>query len=202
MGRVLKGKDDGAFETLSDDRDRKIVFLLGSDGLESFVGSSRDEILAKIGYTTDYIARLAHDGYRFKLVVFKSGPDADQLATWDHVVDLVARTYPDVAAKITAALPRLERASFSEIEHQAPSRFAAVDKAGRDHADYIDEQRLRASDGAPWRVRAFLYYRVRVMELFAGDGITRTADGKRGLKEYVARNKPIRDLAGARLVDL
>jgi hypothetical protein len=200
MGRVLKGKGDNDFETLSDDRDRKIVFLMGSDGLEGLVGLSNDQILAKIGYTAEYVARLEHDGYRFKLVVFKSG--AGQLATWDHVVKLVASAYPDIAAKIRAALPRLKRMSFSEIEQDAPTRFAAVDRVGREHADYIDEQRLQTSDGALWQVRAFLYYRIRLTELYAGDGITRTADGKKGLKEYIAPNKPIRDLGGALLIDL
>lgn len=202
MGRVLKGKSDADFETLSDDRDRKIVFLLGGDGLVSLVGATTDEILAKVGYTREYIARLAHDGYRFKLVVFESTPGAEQLATWDHVVDLVARTYPGIGRRIEAALPHLQRTSFAEIERQAPTRFSDVDKVGRDHADYVDEQRLRASDGPLWRVRGFLYYRVRVMELFAGDGVTRTADGTRGLKEYIGRNMPIRELPGARLVDL
>jgi len=79
MGRVLKGKSDGDFETLSDDRDRKIVFVMGSDGLEGLVGSSNDQILTRIGYTAEYVARLQHDGYRFKLVVFSG--DAGQLAT-------------------------------------------------------------------------------------------------------------------------
>jgi hypothetical protein len=202
MGRVLKGKGDSDFETLSDDRDRKIVFVMGSDGLEGLVGSSNEQILSKIGYTAEYVARLAHDGYRFKLVVFKSGPDAGQLATWDHVVELVAGAYPDIAAKIRAALPRLKRTSFSVIEQQAPSRFAAVDRVGRDHADYVDEQRLQTSDGALWQVRAFLYYRIRLTELYAGDGVTRTADGKKGLNEYIVPNRPVRDLAGARLVNL
>jgi hypothetical protein len=202
MGRVLKGKADDDFETLSDDRDRKIVFLMGSDGLEGLLGLSNDQILAKIGYTTEYVARLEHDGYRFKLVVFKSGLDARQLATWDHVVELVASAYPDIAAKVTAALPRLKRTSFREIEQLAPSPFAAIDRVGREHADYIDERRLRSSDGALWRIRAFLYYRIRLLELFAGDGVTRTGDGKRGLKEYIAPNQPIRDLGGARLIDL
>lgn len=202
MGRVLKGKGEHDFETLSDDRDRKIVFLMGSDGLEGLIGSTDAQILAKIGYTAEYVARLEHEGYRFKLVVFRSGPDGGQLATWDHVVELVASAYPDVAAKIKAALPRLKRTSFSEIERQAPSRFAAVDRVGGEHADYIDDKRLQRSDGALWRVRAFLYYRVRLTELYAGDGVTRTADGKKGLEEYIAPNKPIRDLGGARLVDL
>lgn len=202
MGRVVKGKGDGDFETLSEDRGRKIVFLMGSDGLEGLFGLSNDQILAKIGYTNEYVARLEDEGYRFKLVVFKSGSDAEQLATWEHVVELVTGAYPDIAAKIKAALPRLKRTSFSEIEQQAPSRFAAVDRVGHDRADYIDEQRLQTSDGALWQVRAFLYYRIRLTELYAGDGTTRTADGKKGLKEYIAPNKPIRDLGGARLIDL
>jgi hypothetical protein len=202
MARVLKGKSDGDFETLSNDRDRKIVFVMGSDGLESLVGSSNEQILDKIGYTSEYVARLAHDGYRFKLVVFKSGSDTGQLATWDRVAKLVASTYPDIAKKLGAALPRLKRTSFAKIEQQAPSRFADVDRIGSEHADYVDEQRLKTSDGALWRVRAFLYYRIRVMELYAGDGVTRTVDGKKGVKEYIAPNKAIVDLAGAQVIDL
>jgi hypothetical protein len=202
MARVLKGKSDTDFETLSEDRDRKIVFLMGSDGLERLVGATNDQILAKIGYTADYVARLEREGYRFKLVVFKSGPDSGQLATWEHVVELVVSTYPDIAAKVTAALPRLKRTSFARIEKQAPSRFAIVDSVGRDHEDYVDEGRLKTLDGALWQVRAFLYYRIRLTELYAGDGITRTVDRKKHLKEYIAPNKAIRDLLGARTVDL
>lgn len=202
VGRVLKGKSAKDFETLSNDPTRKIIFLMGSDGLENIIGMSSDEMLVKIGYTTDYIERLKKDDYQFKLVVFKSQGDDGMLATWDNVGALVAKLYPEVAAKVGKVIPQLQKTSFSEIECQASSRFSAVDKMGKAHPDYIDEARLVQREGKPWEVRGFLYYQARLMELYAGDGFVRDVNGVKGLQEYIISNKPIRELPSAIFVDL
>lgn len=202
VGRVLKGKNDEDFDTLSNDPARKLIFLMGSDGLAELVGLDNDRVLVKIGYTADYIERLKKEGYRFKLVVFKSEGDDGRLATWDNVAELAEKLYPSIASKIRSAIPRLKNSSFSEIEAQAPSRFSAVDKAGKNHPDYIDEARLERSEGELWEVRGFLFYRARLMDLYAGDGFTRDADGKKGLNEYITSNKPLKELPSAVVTDL
>ncbi|HLD99297.1 MAG: hypothetical protein A2428_16965 [Bdellovibrionales bacterium RIFOXYC1_FULL_54_43] len=202
VGRVLKGKAASEFDTLSNDPTRKLIFLMGSDGLEGLVGMNNDQIFTKIGYTSDYIKRLKNEGYKFKLVVFKSQGDDGKLATWNNVGQLVAKLYPGVASKIKTAMPRLKNTSFSRIEQQAPSKFSAVDKVGKSHPDYVDEVRLEKSEGKLWEVRGFLFYKARLMDLYAGDGFTRDVKGNKGLKEYIVSNKPVKELPSAALTDL
>lgn len=202
VGRVLKGKADADFETLSYDASRKLVFLMGEDGLAGLAGLGNDAILEKIGYTKEYIDRLKKEGTHFKLVVFRARGEAGLPAEWDNVARLATKAYPDLAPKIARALPELKRRSFRELEAQAPTKFAAVDAIGASHPEYIDEKKLAAREGKPWEVRAFLYYRARLMELYAGDGYTRTPDGKKGLREYVVLNQAVRSLPDAAVGEL
>jgi len=202
VGRVLKGKTEKDFETLTNDSARKIVFLMGNEGLEQLIGLNNAQILDKIGYTPDYIERLEREGYRFKLVIFKRRGEDGLLATWDNVVRLTEKVYPGVAAKVKAALPELKSKTFSQLQSQAPSAFSTVDKAGATDPAYFDEERLANCEGKPWQVRAFLFYRVRLMDFFSGDGYTVSADGKRGLKEFIVANKPIKLLPAHLMIDL
>ncbi|HLD75813.1 MAG TPA: hypothetical protein VI874_02250, partial [Candidatus Norongarragalinales archaeon] len=39
-GRIIRGKKAGDFETLTDDPDRKLVMLMGPDGLETLLGKT------------------------------------------------------------------------------------------------------------------------------------------------------------------
>jgi hypothetical protein len=202
VGRVLKGKTDADFETLSEVQTRKLIFMMGSDGLEGLIGLSTDQILIKIGYTPEYIQRLKDEGYHLKLVVFSSKNEAAVPATWDNVAHLVEKLYPSVASKIDKQLPALKSTPFSLIESQAPERFYEVDKLWTAHPDYINEEKLEKSEGKLWQVRGFLYYQARLSDLYSGDGYTHTDDGGRGLKEYVAPNVPIKSLNDASVADL
>ena len=195
FGRVLKGKTETDFASLSDDPKRKLIFLMGDDGLEKLIGLRSDQIFEKIGYTHEYVERLKKEGYRFKVVMFKSKGDDVRLATWDNVANLVEKQYPELTSKVKRVLPELKKSSFSQIEAQAPTKFSVVDKTGESHPDFFDEEKLRKSGGRLWQVRAFLFYRVRLMDLYAGDGYSRTSDGQKGLKEYMMLNAPVSSLA-------
>ena len=202
VARVLKGRVENDFHTLADDPGRKIVFLMSNDGLDELIGLPKDQMLNKIGYTREYVDDLKHRGFRFKLIVFQSrGPDG-QPATWDNLAALVERAYPRIAAKMQAALPELKKASFAELESQAPAKFSQVYSVGQSDANYIDEKRLANSDGKAWQVRAFLFYCLRVTDLFGGDGYTHTADGTKGLKEFICVNKPVKLLPPHVIIDL
>ncbi len=194
VGRVLKGKTDQDFLSLSNDPDRKIVFLMGADGLKALSGSPREQILEKIGYTHDYVARLKGEGHRFKLVTFSAASATALPGTWENVIALAAQAYPPVAVKIKARLQELKDTPFEKIQAQASAPFATVDQAGRAHPDFIDEKALEKRPGSLWEVRAFLYYRLRLMDLYAGDGWTRTPDGSKGMQEYVVLNRPLAQL--------
>ena len=54
-GRIIRGKKTEDFTTLTDDPLRKIVMLMGSDGLENILGKTGYEMLTEIGYEKSYI---------------------------------------------------------------------------------------------------------------------------------------------------
>lgn len=200
-GRIIRGKQPADFLTLTDDPTRKLVLLMGPDGLEKLLGKSGYDMLVEIGYETAYIDRKVAEGNRFKLIVFPEGGPA-KLATWENVLDVVGNVYPNVASKLARHAHGLIHTDFAEIEHVAGFNFSAVDKAGPTDPRYMTEERFRQSAGTLVDARAFLYFTVHLRELFSGDGYTYTADGRRGLMEYIVANKPIADLGSHEIIDL
>ena len=201
-GRIIRGVKDNDFLTLTDDPNRKLVMLMGPDGLESILGKNGYESLVAIGYESDYIRhKIEVENNKFKLVVFSSGKTAN-IATWDNVIDIVSSVYPSVAAKLYSQKDALKQISFSEIEKTAGFKFNEVDKNGTSDNRFMNLERFEQSNGNIIDVRAFLYFSVHLKELFSGDGFTYTFDGKKGLMEYIVPNMLISDLDDSKLISL
>ena len=98
-GRILRGKSPLDFTTLTDDPKRKIVMLMGPDGLSLLSGKESYDMLTSIGYTHSYIAQKISEGTQFKLAIFPESQDAKP-ATWTNMVDLVSRAYPEVSRSL------------------------------------------------------------------------------------------------------
>lgn len=201
-GRLVRGKESRDFETLTDDPQRKIVMLVGPDGLSQFLGKSGYELLRLIGYTEAHIRRKVIDeGNQFKLAVLPQKSGA-LLATWENTISMVAAEYPEVATLVRAVGPELKRRDFASIEREAGYRFEEVDKAGSAHPRFMTTERLLASGGGVVAVRAFLYHRVHLKELYRGDGYTYDEQGARGLQEFIIPNLRLADIEGHRLLDV
>jgi nicotinamidase-related amidase len=200
-GRIIRGTKPDDFKTLTDDPTRKLVMLMGSDGLAKLLGRTGYDMLVEIGYEPEYIVHKVNQGNQFKLVVFGEG-GAAKLATWQNTAEVVGATYPDVADMIRAKLGELKRTSFDEIERRAGFDFSEVDKLGSSDPRFMTHERFRNSRGTLVDVRAFLYFSVHLRELFSGDGYTYTADGRRGLMEYIVPNKPLAQLGQHEVVDI
>ena len=200
-GRIIRGQDPNDFLTLTDDPDRKIVMLMGPDGLSQIQGKTGYEALNIIGYEPDYIVRKVQEGNQFKLVTFPEGQDAI-LATWDNVAEIVKQVYPDVYSKISANLPLLKKKEFDEIERDAGYDFSEIDKNGKTDDRYMTYERYQDAGAGIIKARAFLYFTLHLRELFSGDGYTYDANGVKGLKEYFISNKPISDIQGSEIWDL
>jgi len=202
-GRIIRGKTADDFRTLTDDPNRKLVMLMGDDGLMKLLGKNGYDMLVEIGYEPNYIEHKVADGNQFKLVVFASGTSTGALlATWDNVVRVVGETYPDVAQKLSFHLHNFKTISFAEIEAISGFDWSDVDKLGAADPRYMTHDRFRQSSGSLVEARAFLYFTVHLRELFSGDGYTYTSAGVRGLSEYITANRPIQELGGAQLVEL
>ena len=201
-GRIIRGTKPEDFVTLTDDPTRKLVMLMGPDGLEKIMSKSGYGALVDIGYEPNYIVRkVVDEGNQFKLVVFAEGGEA-KLATWDNVVDVVAGVYPEIADKLYRNLNSFKQMSFDEIEKQAGYSFAVVDKNGSSDDRFVTFERFRDGSDDVVAARAFLYFTVHLRELFAGDGYTYDADGNRGLMEYIVPNKPLSALGDFEVIDM
>lgn len=199
VGRLIRGKNEGDFESLTNDATRKLVFLMDSQGLEELEGKSGYQQLIQIGHTPEHIMEeVQSKGNRYKLVVWpRGGPDMS--ATWDNVSNLVGQLYPDVAEKVAARISELKAPEFSTWEDKAGYSFADV-KPG--DARYVGYEELKQREGSALEVREFLYHVCHLRELYTGDGFTKKADGSRGVPEYISPNLKIADMPGARVIDV
>lgn len=200
-GRVLRGRAAEDFRSLGDDPGRRVVMLMGSDGLEHVCGRPGRSVLRGIGYTEEYVDRLLAEGTRFGLVVLPEVLAGARLATWDAVVDVAAEVYPEVAGALLAQREALKSRTVEELETLAGRRFA-------DSAGGMTAERFANGPQGLVNTRAFLYHTVQLRDLFSGDGFTyrtredRDAERNPVLREYVVRNRPLGELPGHVLVDL
>ncbi len=200
-GRIIRGRTTKDFETLTDDPDRKLVMLMGPDGLEKLLGKESYDMLVKIGYEKDYIQRKLNEGNKFKLVIFEEGGEAD-IATWDNVINLVSKTYPKISNKLHDHIENLKNTSFESIENEAKFDFSEIDKLGKEDQRFMTYERYIESPNSLVAARAFLYFTVHLRELFSGDGYTYTSDGKKGLTEYIVLNRKISELGPHIMIDI
>lgn len=173
-GRVLRGYDDAAFQNLSSDPRRRIVFLLDSEGLSGLAGLDGADILRRIGYSEATIEDLIARGTRFKLALIPSA--ALRLATWDNLLELAAEVYPDWRERIGRAAPHLRQLSY---------------------------ERALAEGGDIAAVRQFLRDEINANALFAGDGFTRHPDDRDSpvCAEYLACNQPLEAFGSSCLIE-
>jgi hypothetical protein len=105
-GRVLRGRTSADFLTLTDNPQRRVVFLTDAAALCTLIGSDGWEILKQIGYGDAFITGLLERQTRFKLALFPEV--AMRAATWDNLLDLASEAYPEWHAKIEQARPALK----------------------------------------------------------------------------------------------
>jgi len=199
-GRLLRGTDAKQFETLSDDMTRRLVLVMGSEGLEKLMGKPGHEMLVEVGYTPEFIHhKVVDERCQFKLVVFE-GATVGKQATWANIIELACQAYPSVQDKLRAQREALEATAFADIEQAAGYRFASV--TDTHDARFMNLEHFSASAGSLVDVRAFLFHSVYLTELFTGDGFTRTDSGERGVAEYMCPNTQVSGLGSYAIIDV
>ena len=199
FGRLLRGSCESDFLSLTDEPDRRIVFLLDSEGLSELPGKSGYEMLIHVGHTpTDIYRRVVEQGKQFKLAVFALS-QAVRLADWQGVIETVSEAYPEHAPALTRNRFALEHFSLAEIEKQAGFKFSDVTSAD---PRYMSSQRFAQSEQGFWQTRAFLYHVVHLRDLYRGDGYTYNENGQRGAAEYMIPNLLVEQLESSFLFDI
>ncbi|RPJ01909.1 MAG: hypothetical protein EHM39_02620 [Chloroflexi bacterium] len=170
-GRILRGRAESDFATLTDDPRRRVVFLTDAAAFCTLIGCDGREILAQIGYDEAFIKRLLVRQTRFKLALF---PDLEKrLATWDNLLDLVCTAYPEWRAAVERVRPNLKTSPFEALAGEAAEVRARL-------ADVLNVNRLFAGDG----------YTRREVD-----------PQRRVHPEYVILNRPLIDLPATCLID-
>ncbi|MFX1450526.1 MAG: hypothetical protein ACFFCM_06775 [Promethearchaeota archaeon] len=201
MGKITRGKKPNDFETLTHDPKRRIVMIMGPDGLEHILGKSGFETLVEIGYTQDHIHHLVDQGFQFKLVIFLPSKSC-LLATWENAAKLASEVYPKVKNKIYSKLDGLQRIPFEQIEKDSSLIWGEIEKIGESNLNFITYRRFKQSKGTLIDVRAFFYYTLHFRELFSGDGYIYNQNGEKRSKEYICLNQKLKKFKDYRLVDM
>lgn len=192
FGRILRGRD-GPPHLLASEADRKIAMVMGPAGLGHLSGKSAYEMLVEIGYTRDYIARVKGEGVQFYLLMFRGNLRPKQ-ATWDNVIKVASEVYPSLSRLLLDALPDLRTMTLAKVEQVCGFALSVVDALGSTDPRFMNEERLLLSNQDAYAVRRFLYHCCRLSDLYSGDGLTLTFDGRRGMREYVVPNLELSEL--------
>ncbi|MFX1490146.1 MAG: hypothetical protein ACFFBI_13415 [Promethearchaeota archaeon] len=201
MGKITRGKTPKDFRTLTHESSRKIVMLMGSDGLERILGKSGLESLVEIGYTQDHIHYLISQGFKFKLIIFNPISSC-LLATWDNAAKLASEVYPKVKKKIFNQIEQLKKIPFENIEKESSMIWRDIDKSGPSDLNFMTYKRFKKSKGTLIDVRAFFYFTLHFRELFSGDAFTYNEQGERTLKEFICVNQKLKSFPDYRLIDV
>ena len=200
-GRVLRGTKPEDFLTLSDHKERILVFVLNESGLMDIMGNKTYEILLKLGYKSEYIHSLLEKNTKFKLIIFPKC-SKEILATWDNILDKVLFSYPNTHKLVHKYREDLQFVPFSEIQSQAGFSFREVDLNGLNDSRYITYSRLNLDKASLIDFRAFLYYNLHLKEYFTGNGYTINHSGQQCLDEFIIQNRQICSLRDYRIINL
>ena len=197
-GRIIRGKTPEDFEKLSDDPNRKIVFLTDSAGLAKMLGKTGYDMLITVGHHPDHISRQLQAGKSYKAVIFPE--DSAVEATWDGLQKVTTEVYPDLTNDFNNHMGTFRSTNYVDFETQLGYKLAEADDPN--DSRFLDYDKYLASARGAKELRAFLYHVLHIRELFKGDGYTYDENGKRGVREYLIANKPITDISGAVVGDI
>lgn len=215
-GRVIHAKEDDDFLLLSSNRHKgvfykKLSWVFGPDASSSFAGKDAIQVCDSLGMSKEWLEQKVRQGKKFKLVVFPvfAGDTFDcKPATWQNVATLVAKLFPEVAAKVERHLPAIQKASYEELSREAQAQdstydFSQINWAGREvDPRYMSLARLAEAEGTLVQVRQFLYDELGLANLFKGDGFGYSDSGERQAPEFLAENRRLEDIPGCVIVDL
>lgn len=192
-GRIVRTRADKP-PALAEEADRRVVMVMGPGALKRLSGCSGYAMLCTIGYKADYIERKLNEGFEFSLLLFARPRGWFKVANWSNTISGIIAVYPELDEILRANARALKTTSFAEFERQAGFEFAEIDSNGPADERFMTSQRLLESDRSALAVRRFLYHTTRLSDLYTGTGLTKTDDGRPGVREYIMANRPLSQL--------
>jgi hypothetical protein len=200
-GRVIRGKRPEDFETLTNDPTRKVVLIMGPDGLQQMVRQpSGYAMLETIGYAKQHIAAKVSEGNAFKLAVFPEGNLA-RPATWSNMFAMLSKAY-GMQHNFEPYIPVLQRRTFEEITQDAPFDYHQVTSEGISNPHYMTPDRFAASRRTLRDVRDLAYFTGSMRQQFGGNAKVLDEAGNETMDEYAVYNLPLAKLGEYALLDI
>lgn len=213
-GRVTRGIKETDFEFLQKDGPmvKKFAWVMGDDGLSSFLKQSNLNALRSLGCEDRWIRRKLENGEHFRLGIFYKSSDCIT-PTWDGVLSIIDTYYPkSISLKILRHADALKQMNFDEIEARARSSYLngasyfdineAAINGFSDDPRFMSEERFLQCEGTLEESRGFLYNRLGLSKLFDGSGFTKHSNGQLCVQEYLQLNIPVQNIPGFRYLDL
>ena len=214
--RILRGLDDFDFVTTTCDLDedarkqgkcvpnrKNVLFVNAEAGAEMIGSGSTYGLLKAVGYDEPDIAKHAREGLKFKLLVCADdGSSLAVLGTWDNIIAMAGKVYPQIAGILSVHAAGLKTISYADIQrHGNGTQFSQV--KSNDPA-YMSADKLAAlGHNASLRdVRRFFYDSLALRALYRGDGHTYNDAGVRGVPEYIAPTCELSKFGNYELIDL
>ncbi|UJR12631.1 hypothetical protein I4U23_016806 [Adineta vaga] len=207
-GRITRGKKETDFVRLSEDPNKRLSWIVDHDTLRSFLGKSHLELLISSGHSMEWVHHQLNSGKKFKLVVFSFGSaektnEEVKLATWDNILELMVRAYPEIDSTIWKTnKDELKSLTYEQIDPTGNNLKNYY--LGKDSEHFLSDERFFALKEKPTlsQVRAFLHHQIGLNELFKGDGRTVQHDGVVTDNEYLTKNRRLDELPQCVLLDL
>lgn len=221
VGRILRGKDPADFETITNDikrdgarnpvRDaagnvipnRMLGLCVDANACGDLIGLAGNTyaMLKSVGYSETDVEHYAAEDLDWKLAVFEdNGSSLMTQATWDNIIDLAQKLYPQVAVLIEGQRPELKRTTFAGI--MGLSGGWTWKPRMSHETGFMSPEALMRSSGSLVEVRRFFFDTLQLRELYRGDGWTYNASGVRGVAEYLVPSVPLAKIGKYELIDL
>lgn len=193
FGRITKGKKETDFLQLSEDQSKRLSWIVDHNTLRGFLGKPHLDMLISSGHSTEYVRHQLNSGKKFKLIVFSFGSteknnDEVKLATWDNIMELMSRVYPEIDPTIWESnRDNLKNLTYEQIDPSGNNLKNYY--LGKDSEHFMSEKRFLALKERPTlsQVRAFLHHQIGLNELFKGDGKIVQHDGVVTDDEYLTK---------------
>jgi hypothetical protein len=194
-GRVMRGRRGSSqFDRLSFAKGRRLAWITGPVGMQTFLNLSDTEIVLGIGKDRTWLDEKLREGMEWKLAVIPQA--ACELATWDGLFNMIQTYYPiDVAAKLLRWKDDLaDTALVTTIEAHLTTGNVKDDPL---HKDHMSEEAYLACEDTAVNARLFLWHSLGVNDQFTGTGYTTG-----GVDEYLMPNLPLAEVREYKLIDL
>eukprot|EP01125_Pyxidicula_operculata_P021900 TRINITY_DN8741_c0_g1_i1.p1 TRINITY_DN8741_c0_g1~~TRINITY_DN8741_c0_g1_i1.p1 ORF type:complete len:262 (+),score=36.26 TRINITY_DN8741_c0_g1_i1:3-788(+) len=186
---------------------RKVVFVFGPELIEQLLHTDPYHLLLKLGFQPEHIYRdLILSKESQKVILFD--PTTSNIcvtsADWNGVEEYLRNIYPEAYEDYLHHKHDIRNKTVAQFESEANIKYKfynCIEKGSTTYMTYEKYKQIQKPRLA-WQLRLFMYCELRLLELYNGDGLTKTIHGTQGTLEYLCSNATLKDIKDCVVLDL